>query len=417
MSEEEKGLSLALSLGGRAGRIARAFPVPWLNDRYGLARLMASLEAELGPGAQEMVRQSMDAWSKFSRARGTSLADYCTAFDICFAEAASQGLQMNNVGRSHALISKANLTSSDEQTLLVQVQWDYNRYDDIRRIMRKMSVDGKAAQTFVVQPTNDSGPCMNLMHTNLNQPPAVAVQHHPPPAPYAAPEQAWPTENSEWQAEEWYEEEEDDGAEDYVSLRSEDSEQTDGLILNCWAVTQKGRKAFKKGGGKGKSKSKGKSKGGGAPFDKNAPPPGFPLDKWLARSPCPGCGSRWHRNCSDRAGKSKGKGKGKGKTVHFASPGSTNQLATLWPVQWAHKPIACFPAAPLLPANVTVTKATRFGLVVDTGAVTNVVGSAWVDRFSTEFLQQHEANNILMADNDTSFRGIGSGTQNSETEA
>ena len=49
-------------------------------------------------------------------------------------------------------------------------------------------------------------------------------------------------------------------------------------------------------------------------------PPGWNKDKWLSRSKCPGCGSRWHRDCKGKGKayaitrrKSKGKQKGGGK--------------------------------------------------------------------------------------------------------
>ena len=35
-------------------------------------------------------------------------------------------------------------------------------------------------------------------------------------------------------------------------------------------------------------------------------PPGVSAEQWSKRVPCPGCGSRWHRDCSNRSQQSKG---------------------------------------------------------------------------------------------------------------
>eukprot|EP00969_Alexandrium_andersonii_P304699 13468828-Alexandrium_andersonii.AAC.1 len=36
--------------------------------------------------------------------------------------------------------------------------------------------------------------------------------------------------------------------------------------------------------------------------------PGMSREAWMKRTPCPGCGSRWHRDCRNRGGGGKGKG-------------------------------------------------------------------------------------------------------------
>ena len=58
MSAEEKGVAVALSLGGRAGRIAQAMPPALLNQRNGLHSLLIRLETELGSELQDRVRSA-----------------------------------------------------------------------------------------------------------------------------------------------------------------------------------------------------------------------------------------------------------------------------------------------------------------------------------------------------------------------
>ena len=53
MPDEERGIAVALSLGGRAGRISRTFDHTQLGDAFGLSRLIQRLDAELGNELQD----------------------------------------------------------------------------------------------------------------------------------------------------------------------------------------------------------------------------------------------------------------------------------------------------------------------------------------------------------------------------
>ena len=116
---------------------------------------------------------------------------------------------------------------------------------------------------------------------------------------------------SEEQEEDW---EEDD---DYLSLDSQAEDEEDDLLIEAYAAQLKTRKFGRKGKGTGKGKSRGFA-GKGSTADRNRsdePPPGFTKEDWMRRSPCPGCGSRFHRDCTQpRTGKGKGSRKGKGKS-------------------------------------------------------------------------------------------------------
>ena len=58
----------------------------------------------------------------------------------------------------------------------------------------------------------------------------------------------------------------------------------------------------------------------------------------------------------------------------------------------------------------------RFGLIIDTGAESGVVGSAWCERYTEEVLKPRGLHDqILFKDTQASFVGIGAGAQNADT--
>eukprot|EP00969_Alexandrium_andersonii_P348002 15387563-Alexandrium_andersonii.AAC.1 len=46
-------------------------------------------------------------------------------------------------------------------------------------------------------------------------------------------------------------------------------------------------------------------------------PPGMSREAWVKRTPCPGCGSRWHRDCRNRGGKGKPSSSSDSRAVFF----------------------------------------------------------------------------------------------------
>ena len=70
MSWEERGIATAMSVGGKAQRIAMAIPQAILGRRDGLAILLARLEADLGSEAQDRVRLAGRQFQKFRRHKG-----------------------------------------------------------------------------------------------------------------------------------------------------------------------------------------------------------------------------------------------------------------------------------------------------------------------------------------------------------
>ena len=108
----------------------------------------------------------------------------------------------------------------------------------------------------------------------------------------------------------WLLDAEDD---DYLSLCSQDSDNTDTLLVNAWAA---GLKHRKKGG---EGKRKGRSKGGDLSKRDHTddPPPGWTKEKWMARTPCLNCGSRFHQDCGQKGkgGKSRKKGDSPGRSA------------------------------------------------------------------------------------------------------
>ena len=212
-------------------------------------------------------------------------------------------------------------------------------------------------------------PAMNLAHANLHMPQQQQQEHqlHTPQDQDDSTYLGNP-------------EEDEDG--DYFELFSDDSSTTDMLRITTWAAFQKDKKRFRKGKGKGGGKGKGKGKS----RDPDEVPQGWTKEKWLARTKCATCGSRWHRDCS----KPKGKGKGKSQKAHWIPEENNLADGIVW--------MLGEPTAPDPPPPHTTARAPRrrFGIVVDTGATSNVTGSQWVEAFVEEVLQPQDLHDQVL---------------------
>ncbi len=123
MPHEERGLALALSLGGQAGKVARAFPHAMLNNALGLSRLVQALEREFGGDLQDRTRKHMKVFDEYSRSKGTNLSQHTMMWELLFNEAQNHGLQMNLTACTNSLLRKANLSQEEEDKILVQVNY------------------------------------------------------------------------------------------------------------------------------------------------------------------------------------------------------------------------------------------------------------------------------------------------------
>ena len=134
MPHDQRGLAVALSLSGKAAKVARAFPHNLLADQFGLTRLIAALEREFASESQDLIRHHLRTFTRFTRNKGTNLAEYITAWELLYNQASIHGLQLSAVGQTHQLLEQARLTLEEEDKVLVQVGYDYSRFDQIRAI-------------------------------------------------------------------------------------------------------------------------------------------------------------------------------------------------------------------------------------------------------------------------------------------
>jgi hypothetical protein len=109
----ERGTATAMSLGGRAGKIARTLPHADLARRDGLFLLLQRLDAYMGQELQDTMRQYVKAFRQFRRSRGTGMQEYVSEFERLYSEAASHGLQYNLVTLSMELVDHAQLSSQE----------------------------------------------------------------------------------------------------------------------------------------------------------------------------------------------------------------------------------------------------------------------------------------------------------------
>jgi hypothetical protein len=138
MSWDERGVAVAMSLGGRAGRIARSVPQAVLSQPNGLYILLNRLETYLGAELQDRVRNHARAFMRYRRPRGCSASDHILEFERLYAEAVSHGLYFNTVTLSMYLLDTCQLSRHQEEWVLQTVAADYSRYDEIRLALKRL---------------------------------------------------------------------------------------------------------------------------------------------------------------------------------------------------------------------------------------------------------------------------------------
>ena len=178
MPVEEQGISTALSVGGRAAKIARSLDWSWLGSPVGLPYLIYHLEIGLGSEVQERQVHAIDQYRGISRGKQTSFVDHILNFELALTEAEKHGAVVDPIMKTHDLLRSANLSRDERQWVLQPVAGDLSQYPAIRAAMRRLPWHGAHLNrsgelyTGTIQ-HGDSAPSVNL-HNNgqrLNQPP------------------------------------------------------------------------------------------------------------------------------------------------------------------------------------------------------------------------------------------------------
>lgn len=105
----------------------------------GVQTLMNQLRATFGQQDQDLATQSLE--KAFSLTRGKmSLPEYAAEFDNRMDEAADRaGLQVNDVGRFYLFFKNSGLSNRDIDSIKLQVNGDYTRYQDARALALRLS--------------------------------------------------------------------------------------------------------------------------------------------------------------------------------------------------------------------------------------------------------------------------------------
>ena len=211
-------------------------------------------------------------------------------FEKLYAEANSHGLYYSAVTLTMLLLESACLTDSQESWILQTVAGDYSRYNEVRRALRRLpgldSRHGSDAKNWPVLNNNDQTPqqAEQQQHEQYQEPPMSLdpnVQWH---YPVNDEDEKGSTETD---------------TDDYCSSASDLSDNTYMLLQQSFAIHSR-RRHFNKRKGKGKPRRKRpwSQKGKGYhPIDNRRNyseevPQGWTKEKWMARTPCEGCGSR-----------------------------------------------------------------------------------------------------------------------------
>ena len=114
----------------------------------GLANVVDLHEQQFGTEDQDMSRSALDKWEQLHRKKGQRMEDFLNDFDIVLADASYYGLNLGDIGLSRALLSKAKLNEEEERWVLLPVQGDYRRYQEIRRCLRRLPQCVAAHETY-----------------------------------------------------------------------------------------------------------------------------------------------------------------------------------------------------------------------------------------------------------------------------
>jgi hypothetical protein len=76
MSFEDRGVAVAMSLGGKAARLAQMIPHNILSLPNGLHVLLTALETEFGAELQDRIRHASEDFEGFRRQRGQNAAEF-----------------------------------------------------------------------------------------------------------------------------------------------------------------------------------------------------------------------------------------------------------------------------------------------------------------------------------------------------
>ena len=124
MSWNERGIAVAMSLGGKAATIAQEIPVAILSMPQGLSNLLRRLDADLGSELQDRVKESARAFMRYRRPRGVSAAEHIVTFERLYADANSHCLYYSPVTLTMLLLESCQLTDSQEQWVMQCVDFD-----------------------------------------------------------------------------------------------------------------------------------------------------------------------------------------------------------------------------------------------------------------------------------------------------
>ena len=305
MAWNERGIAVALSLGGKAGRVAKSIPHEVLGREDGLYLLLQRIENEFGAELQDRVRTAHAEYSKFRRPRGMNASEYCTEFERLYQDANQHGLSINTVMLTINLLEHAGLSKSQEEWILQTVAGDLSRYQEIKQALRRLpELDSRHrdSSAWPVLPASEP-------HQSDSKPYSFQDSHinYPPPEAYAAQASSSSTDVPHA----YMADEDSDSDDDYCSTCVSNAPEQEQLAINCaWAAFRfkksSDRKKFGKRPRKGQFRSKNTWMADNRRNYSDEVPQGWDKTKWLARTPCKGCGSRWHRQCG-----------GEGKKAHF----------------------------------------------------------------------------------------------------
>ena len=246
MSHSDRGVAVAMSLGGRAGRIAQSIPHSILSRNDGLWILLNRLEGDLGAELQDRIRNAAREFQKYRRPKGMNASEFIIEWERRYGEAQQHGLALNTVMLTLQLLEAAQLTEQQEAWILQTCAGDLTQYQTIRRALRRMpSLDTRHqdASAWPLKPESQGFPSAAgiFQSSHLNSPPLEHPGLDAPPLTFEdeldyGGNNAYPLEGGD-----------SDSDDDYCSTcPSNEDEQTQDLLCSAFVLRHRKKVAFEK---------------------------------------------------------------------------------------------------------------------------------------------------------------------------
>ena len=107
-------------------------PLTTLQRPDGLGVLIHIMETRFGAEEDELAEDTLETFENFSRVRGQAITDFIVDWEWQLNEVTTKGWQGSPLILSRELLRRARITAEERRWILMPLQNNLNRYNEIR---------------------------------------------------------------------------------------------------------------------------------------------------------------------------------------------------------------------------------------------------------------------------------------------